>query len=247
MSGTCRMGPARRCPIWSATVLAGENDAIASVVRKRRTSTPSARTTTAIVVSGSALSSTSASTTPKCAAPVLPTTAPRLSATVLAPSLPAAARTARAWLPVTTATSTWSGFSSQVLSAAFQARSAMGTYTVSPKRSSHRRGRGEPGVRQRSTNSSVSDAPPRYSAITGPWLSSPTSRAAPPSPPSASSALNGRPPLMPATATSTSSTAREAARKAPTPERTAPFTSMTAIVGSRRSAAWIALALVFSA
>ncbi len=41
--------------IWSATDLAGENDAMASVVRKRRTSTPSASTTTAIVVSGLSL------------------------------------------------------------------------------------------------------------------------------------------------------------------------------------------------
>src|SRR5579863_10137406 len=78
-------GTGALCAIWLATGLAGENASRASVVRKSRTSTPSASTTTAIVVFASALSSTSASRTPKCAAPVLPTTALRLSATVLAP------------------------------------------------------------------------------------------------------------------------------------------------------------------
>src|SRR5579863_10746811 len=49
-------GTGALCPIWSATDLAGENDAMASVVRKSSTSTPSASTTTAIVGFGSALS-----------------------------------------------------------------------------------------------------------------------------------------------------------------------------------------------
>ena len=67
---------------------------------------------------------------------------------------------------------------------------------TSPKRSSQARERSPPGRRQRSRNSSVAIPAPRYSAITGPSVSSPMSTAAAPSPPAASSAEVASPPLV---------------------------------------------------
>src|SRR4029453_957025 len=121
-----------------------------------------------------------------------------------------------------------------------------GTYLVSPKRSSHCFTFASPGVRQRSTNSSVADAAPTSSAITGAVSSSPTRKADAPSPPAASSVLVGRPPRRPALTTSTGSRLSGAARRDPTPERTAPPVWIAGELWSRRSAAWIVVALVFS-
>ena len=69
--------------------------------------------------------------------------------------------------------STFSGLSSADLSASRQALSPRATYFVSPKRSSHTFERASPGVRQRSTNSSVAAARPMCSARRAPSSPSP--------------------------------------------------------------------------
>src|SRR5262249_11822812 len=70
--------------------------------------------------------------------------------------------------------------------------------------------------------------------------------AAAPSPPVASSVLVGRPPRVSAVTTSTDPRPSSAARNDPIPDRTAPPVSIAGGSWSRRSAAWIEVALVFS-
>ena len=166
------------------------------MVRKTSTSAPSARATTASTWPGPDRSSMEASTRPGWAAPVWPTVSPdrRPAPRRRTPSLRARALTARPCMPVTATWSTWSALSPAVFRADSHASAPSGTYRVSPNRSSQTLERRSPAVRHRSRNSSLTEAPPRYSAITGvPGASSPTRTAAAPSPPADSSADVGRP------------------------------------------------------
>ncbi len=84
--------------------------------------------------------------------------------------------------------------------------------------------------------------------MTGPADSSPTRTAVPASPPADSSGELAGPVRISAAVTSTDdSPERSAARKAPIPERTAEPASNTAVAAGSRSAAWMIVALVFSA
>src|SRR2546430_1131461 len=81
---------------------ADSRPAMGAVVRISAASAPSAGTTKAMTWPGWARSSTSASSTPGCAVPVLPIVAVRSSTAVSgrAPTRAATLRTARAWVPV---------------------------------------------------------------------------------------------------------------------------------------------------
>ena len=130
-----------------ATERAGRYAAIASVVRNKSTSAPSASTTSAMTWPGSAdssaLVSRSAGARCRCCR-----RSPR-GRRRLPPSTRRAGPRCRARLacmPVTIRRSTWSGESSAAFSAAFHACSTSGAYFTSPKRSSHARERREPGA-----------------------------------------------------------------------------------------------------
>ena len=123
---------------------------------------------------------------PGCAVPVLPTVAARSSTTApsRAPSRFASARTARACRPGDDdPVDLRRASSSAAFSAAFHACSPSGTYFVSPKRSSQTFERRSPGRAPAVEELLGGRAAPRYSAMTGPSASSPTSSAAAPSPP----------------------------------------------------------------
>ncbi len=221
------------------------------MVRNTSTSAPSARATTASTWPGPDRSSIEASTRPGWAAPTCPTVEPRSSATAPSrtPSLRARALTARACMPVTATWSTWSALTPAAFSADSHASAPSGTYRVSPNRSSQTFERRSPAVRHRSRNSSLTEAPPRYSAITGvPGASSPTRTAAAPSPPADSSPDVGRPSRRSARTTSVvpEPAAPRLERRAPDPERMAPPKSKAATWEGWRRAAWMAVALVLS-
>ena len=210
--------------------------ASASVVRSTSTSAPSARWTSATTSPGAARSSIAASTSPGWAAPVCPTVEDRSSASAsgAVPSLPARALAARPCMRGHRDVADVVGRRRPPPSGPGRTPRARGG------RSGSRRNApptpwnvGRPGARHRSTNSSVADAPPRYSAITGaPGPSSPTSKAAAPSPPADSSAAAGQAVALvgqhdergPRAA---AAPARAAAR-APMPERSAPPKSRAA-------------------
>ena len=228
---------------------AGRWSAMASVARRTIASTPSASATTAMVSPGSACSRAEHNRSAGCAVAVLPTVlmrgSTRLSA--LAPMALRAVATARLLRPVTARRSMLAVPPTPLPArAACHASAAAGPKTWAPKRSSHVRERAPPGIRQRSVTSTVRDAPPRYSASTGPSESSPTSTAAAPSPAEASSAPAGRPSRASAATTRSGPRPASAACSAPIPERTAPPKSRADTSGSSRRAAWMAAALVFS-
>ena len=150
-------------------------------------------------------------------------------------------------MPVTATWSTWSTVIPVVFNADSQASAPSGTYRVSPNRSSHTRERRSPGVRQRSRNSSLTEAPPRYSAITGvPGASSPTRMAAAPSPPADSSVDVGRPSRRSDSTTRVVPAPLRLDRRAPVPDRRAPPKSKAPTSDGWRSAEWMAVALVLS-
>ena len=103
--------------------------------------------------------------------------------------------------------------------------------------------RSSPGTRQRSRNSRVAEAPPRYSAITGPLRSSPTSNAAPASPPPPSSGEPAGPVrTSPASTSTAGSVERSADRRAAAAPRRPPRRrrrpSRRRRVAARRGRSW---------
>ncbi len=184
------------------------------------------------------------------AVPVWPTVADRSSTVAslaFTPSRPASAFTARPWGPVTMSRSTSSGDSSAAFSARFQA--SVAERDVARLAEALLPGP-RPGVAGRAppVDELLGGAGPaeELGDDAGAEPSSPTRRAAAPSPLADSSPLVGRPERRSDATTSTVPPERRAAASEPTPERTAPPVSMASTSLSRRRAAWMAVALVLS-